>query len=420
MIFAQNSRQKFSLEELELGLLALLIFFLPLRETPKTFFLLLYFAIWFSNRFRNKSWGNKDLFFDLPLVLIVCLGFVSSALSVFDPVKSFEKSLDFSLAALLALCIRRSNYQFSKALNILFIAAIFGLILALAEGLLKMESFPYLKSVGHINQVANYLVTFFSIMLALIFSSWRLKNRWILWMACIALLISIFATDSRNAVLAVSLLLLTTIIVRPRQRAFDQKVFWSGLGLGVVAVILFLSSNVLEKQAFHLSRGGLDIERSKLWRTAAVSTQDRLLFGYGPGMFEAATSRLNLEKVLREKGAEIKQEEYFGSSHGHNLAIHWFTERGLVSLLLLFFWLAYLFRFSYLAIRANHVSLYPPANSPDLDNSALAGSIVLSVCCAVVALGIGNTTLRVEHGLLTMLFLGLAYSGIKRIKSNFE
>jgi len=413
MTFNQKLNVIGTSEKLELGLLALLVFFLPLRETPKTLCLLLYLFFWLFNRRKNKDWGTKDLFFDLPLIFIIFAGLISSALSPFDQIKSFDKSLDFSFAALLAICIRRAAYQVNITFKILLIALVLGISVALVEGLTKGKAFPYLRSVGHINQVANYLVIAFAIVFSTVISIDSSTKQRIFGVFSIFFLVAAFATQSRNAAFAIAIVIFVTILATPRENFFKSSIFFRGIIFLIIGTVLLFSSNMFEKQLTHLSRGSIDTERFKLWGTALTSAEDRPFLGYGPGTFESATSQSNLERLAKKNNREFRSDDFFQSSHGHNFLIHWVTERGLISLFFILFWIFYLLRASFLSLKFLYRSCVLRFEQAAPTNESISSQVLFGISVAVLAVGIGNTSLRVEHGLLAMLFAGLAYSGAK-------
>ena len=395
-------------ERIELIFLGLFLFFLPLRETPKTFFLVFYLFLWVWNSWRFKRWGNSDLRFEIPLVSIICLGLLSSHFSPIGEFTSFRESLDFTLAALLAICIHRSAYKFSSAIKVFFFFTTCGVLLGLLEGLARGSESPYLRSVGHINQVAIFLAIFSAIVFALALSELRQAIRLRIWILFLGATLATFLTQSRNATLAIFILLFLYLVLRIASVGLKRtRIFIFFL------LLLFLSgiavSGFVQKQAAYLTDGSIDTARIKLWITAAEASMNSPLIGYGPGSFEHVTSEKYIRDLYNKRNEQFPDDKYLHTSHGHNLVFHWIVERGTLGTLVLIAWILYLANASVRLLRELHQSPHHGPLDHKLALSLRRVLILFSVVVTVLALGIGNTPLRVEHGLLAMSFIGLCY-----------
>lgn len=136
-------------------------------------------------------------------------------------------------------------------------------------------------------------------------------------------------------------------------------------------------------------------QRIPLSNTALAGWRAYPVFGMGMGNFKHITP----ERVAawREQiGASFEPKRYFFSSHAHSLYMNTLAERGLVGLSMILWVLAF-----WLYCLGKRF----PGSGGAVDWMIWGGSF--SAWFVTAAAGLLNTTLHTEHGLLSMLLLGL-------------
>jgi len=405
-------------DSVEITLLCALLFFLPLYEAPKNLILYAYLIYWLFRRFKLRTFGHSSRVFEAPLITIGLLGFVTTLINLQTNTSSellveARNHSGYWALILVAICISRTSWKSANEVGRMFLFLIAGVTTAIIEGALRGGDFPSMKSVGHINQVANFLAIVFSIFISLFFV--LKKYRYFTFTLSILIIILILETNSRNALFASFLTLLCISVLR-------AKLFkWSSRALILIPLVLsvgvaFVVANpsAIQKQRAHLEAGSLDGGRIKLWTTALITMHNKPLFGYGPDQFAQATSEKNIKSIVESNGEKYSADNYLFTSHAHNLWVHFAVERGLIATLTLIFWQLSLFRFLYLKMTRPKI-----CDKHEYQHSAIipdSGWVMIgfSVLFVSVFAGIGNTTLRHEHGLLVFIALGFVLSFLKK------
>jgi O-antigen ligase len=143
--------------------------------------------------------------------------------------------------------------------------------------------------------------------------------------------------------------------------------------------------------------------RDRIWRMGLAAWERHPWVGVGMSNY----SRIDLASVARwrtEAGKAFDPGQYLGSDHAHSLYVTTLAERGVVGAAVLaavlFVWLAWLLR------------LRPDAG--DSDNDWILWGGALSGWFITVTVGLINTTLHHEHGILATLLLGLWLTNLPR------
>lgn len=381
--------------------LALFVFVLPLNEPVKNLAAVAFMGHWAAQGVRQRAWGGPWDRFDSAFAAIG-LSAVLSAL-----VGGYAGDLSGVFRVLAVAWVAKRTRWTEPGFDRLMLMAGAGLALALVVGAVPFlqgrRMYLELPSVGHVNQSALYIA-----ILAAAALGWALLRkatpRWHWRTALAAALVfgaALFITGSRAAILPYPVFLAGTLLAIGAHAGAGRMRRLAALGtLGVLAgaglVLLLgtldpaLSGSKLQLSAW-TSTATVD-HRLQHWHLAFDGWRQKPWFGWGPEAFQ----RIDPVQVCgwrEQRGEACDLARYATAPHAHSLYVSTLVERGVVGVLalaaLLAAWLWELVRRSREAV-----------HSPMWMASAAA--------FAVVAVGgLFNTTLRVEHGSLALLLLGL-------------
>jgi O-antigen ligase len=253
-----------------------------------------------------------------------------------------------------------------------------------------------LNSVGHVNHTAIYLAIMLGVAAAWLFSAWR---RWpggvrVLAIAItILILAALISTASRGAIgIGFVMLLVVAAAWWPRSRAPLQVA--AGVLVITLLVMMVGGAEVLRKQEANARSDNVLAYRSEIWSIAIATWREHPWFGVGMGNFGASAKKRRPASVA---DADYERMKDFNFPHAHSLFLNTLAERGLLGAGALGAFLLALF-----------VALFRhrPAAAGDDDAWLLWGG---ASAAWLVTLGVGlvNTTLHNEHGILAALLLGL-------------
>jgi len=385
----------------EFGWLLALVFFLPLFEAPKNLSWLGYVITWAYNRARDRNWGGPWDRWDNLLALWIASGYLVAA---FAGIRHDEWSgaNDMLRYGSLLWFLKRSRYSESALLWVLG-TVIASTLVALFWGYWKLyvaktSADLGLNSVGHVNHSAIYMAIVLGVALGLTTAYWKRIGtacRAMLGVAVAALLVSVFVTGSRAAAGAAVLFVLVFIAALGVRRRIDtsRNTLLAMLG---IAVVLAVFPSVLDKTIDRTERGLVFSFRDKIWTNGLVEWRQFPLFGVGMGNFGHVTLE-QLHDWSKSQNWDIRPSGEGINSHGHSLYLTALAERGLIGFGIL---IAVLLTWGRTLQRG-----VPGALDPPLD-WALFGS-ALAAWLITVLVGIVNTTLHHEHGILAALLLGL-------------
>jgi O-antigen ligase len=391
---------------LEIGLLLALCFFLPLREAPKNLFWIGYLICWVVNRVLERdfprAWGGRWDLWDTLIALWIASGFVVAAFAGLHG-NEWRGTTDLVRYGSVLWLVKRSRYsafEIRMVLGVLVASTTIGLAVGywrLLSGAAKSGTLQ-LWSVGHVNHTALYLAVMLAVCASWLFArwrAWRLGRRAMGLAVTAFVLVSLVITASRGAV-GVGLLMLVLLAVAwwPRTRV--------PLALSLVAILTIAAAaiggslNVVKKHEDNIAAHNVLSFRDSIWRMGLVAWERYPWFGVGLDNYQYIT----LERVKEWRAAAGKDYDaarYVHFPHAHNLLVNSLAERGFVGAAalaaVLLAWLVYLLR------------LRPRAQDEDLEWmlwGAAAGAWLVSVGAGTV-----NTTLHDEHGVLSVLLLGL-------------
>jgi len=368
---------------LEIGLLLALCIFLPLYEAPKNLAWLAYALVWLANRGRERDFGGAWDLWDTLILAWLASGFVIAPFAALHG-SEWRAPFDIVRNAGVLWMVKRSRLTESEARTVLA-ALVVSVLVGLAMGYAQLWSGTTarleLNSVGHVNHTAIYL----SIMLGLC-AAWLFigRQRTVASAATLLVLVSLFVAASRSGVVA-GLLTLAVLALAwwPRSRFPAGLVAAVLVASGVLGVLG--GAEVFEKHAESVQAGRALNFREQAWTLAASSWQRHPWFGVGMDNFALASRELETQQ-LRDL-----------MPHAHNLYLNTLAERGIVGALpvaaLLGMWALWLIR------RRPRVT--------DGEHDWLLWAAAASAWLVTVVVGMVNTTLHDEHGLLAALLLGL-------------
>jgi len=387
---------------LETGLLLALCFVLPLYEAPKNVFWIAYVAVWMVNRARAREFGGAWDPWDGLIAVWIASGFVVAAFAGLEGTQ-WRGAADLLRYGSVLWLVKRAGYdrwQIRAVLGTLVASTVVGLAIGHADLLRGRAKFGTLElhSVGHVNHTAIYLAIMLGVCTAWLFSrwqAWRGRARAVALSVTALVLVSLIVTASRGAI-GVGLVLLPLLGAAwwPRSRVPAAA---SALVVALVAGLVVLGgAEVIRKHSSDVQADNVLAFRDGIWRTAIAAWARYPWFGVGMDNYSLITPE-RVRAWDAELGRTNDPKRYYFISHGHSIYANTLAERGAVGAAVLavvfIAWLAYLAR-------------YRPRRA-DPDDEWLLWGCSASAWFVTTAVGLVNTTLHHEHGMLAALLLGL-------------
>ncbi len=418
-----NQRDAVPVGRAELGLLAALLFVLPLLEVPKHLLWAAWVVLTLVQLWRARAAGPPGVAgwrptgWDAVLAAFLLAAAVAGTGVPGQAWRAGELGDVLRLASVPWLMMRRgyTPAQAQMALG----AALAGVVAATGHGCVSLLAgrAPLLElhSVGHVNHSAIYLAIAGGAALGLLVAAVS-RRQALLW-AVVSLFVGValLIGASRAAVgaFAVFMLLLGWLAPLPQEGAARLRLrFRLGLfalaGLAVAGYLAAMAlgarqlqpdgQSVVSKFGFQASVGAPVSYRDGLHRTAFAAARAYPVSGIGLDRFRTLDEpRLCAELAPPPAGAACDSTGYIFREHAHSLYANTLAEQGLAGLAALLLLLgAWGWR---LARTLGWARGSRPAAAVWI--ASLAG---LSV---TMAAGLLNTTLHHEHGLLAMSTLGL-------------
>lgn len=383
-------------------LLCLFVLVLPLAEAPKNIAAVLCMLLWVLRAAASREFGGSWDRFDSAFLFM----FGSAALSAWaagyaGDLLGIVRVLG---VAWVAKRVALSERQRMILLAVACVALAVSIAIAAVPFLQGRRPFLELPSVGHVNQSGLYIAVLACSALGWALQGLRWGPRWFALSGASALLfgVALLVSASRAAILAYLVFLggaLVMLLLRSqhsaRSRRLLLRVVLSLVAAGALVLVLgkiypHLSGNKLQPSHW-INADSVD-HRMQHWRLAMDGWRQRPWLGFGPDAFH----QLDPQQVCgwrRQRGEACELAEYSATTHAHSLYFSTLVERGLVGIAalacLLSLWLWALLKEARRGM-----------SSPLWVGSA-AGWTVVAVG------GLFNTTLRVEHGSLALLLLGL-------------
>lgn len=397
------------LAQIEFALLCLVIAVLPTFEAPKQIFWGLYFITAITRLIINRSLLDfrwPDLFFGLWFASALA-STIGAGIPGHHEWKGFKDLFMYSSTAWL---VYRSNYTTTQLKNLLILSVIFVLPpllwgIWLHLGPINKPNLE-LKSVGHVNHSAIYLCIVFGISLCTSFFKFKANKttQAILFTLITALIFwSIVIAQSRAAF---GIAIILTILLIPLL-ANNKKIKWLFLSLFSISLIVIAAINpiIIQKHKANVLANNISSNRSQVWNVSLEAAKWHPALGLGMDNWKLITPK-KIQISVEKSGQIYKADNYFYAGHSHNVYLTILVERGILGLstfmLIILAWGSQLLR-SYQNFRNN-------------DQLLIWGA---SLSAFIVASGIGmvNTTIHHEHGLLTALCLGIFLAAKRRTKN---
>lgn len=386
--------------KLEIGALVALCFFLPLYEAPKGIFWALYVVIWFVNRIRARDFGGRWDLWDSLFAAWIVSGFVVAAFAGTHGGNEWREPLDLVRYALVGWLAKRSRFSAREVVWVagaLVASTLVGLAMAYVVMWRGQGGGLQLNSVGHVNHTAIYIAIMLGVAASWLFASWR---RWPLWaraaalLANLVILAGLVTTASRGAI-GVGLVMLLFIAAGWWRRS-RVPLKASAIALVItLLVMVFGAAEVLRKIERGFETGNPLAYRGEVWAFAISGWKQHPWFGTGMGNFGQLTPYRDRAGRAEEIPHDTTQALEF--AHGHSLLFNTLAERGAVGsaalAAVLLAWIVSLLR-------------ERPAATAE-DETWLAWGSSFAAWFVTVGIGVVNTTLHHEHGILAALLLGL-------------
>jgi O-antigen ligase len=390
----------------ETGLLLAFCVFLPLVEAPKNLAWAGYVLAWLANRIRAGEfaahfWSNWDLWDSLFAFWIVS-GYLVAAFAGLHH-KEWGGAHELARYAVLGWMVKRGGYS-AKEVRWVLGALVCSVVAGLAFGYWRLWSGAaqsgtlQLHSVGHVNHTAIYIAIMLGVCASWLFARWRAwtAGRRTAAFAVLALvLVSLVVTASRGAI-GVGLVMVPVLAIAwwPRWRApFIASLVVVTL---TVAAMIGLNMEVVRKQEANVAAENVLAFRDGIWRMGLAAWERYPWFGVGMGNYSLISHEL-VRSWRTEAGKDYDEARYVRFPHAHNLFVNTLAERGVVGFAalaaVLLAWLAVLIR--------------DRPRPQDDDVTWIAWGGAASAWFVTVGVGMVNTTLHHEHGLLAALLLGL-------------
>lgn len=395
----------------EAALLLLLAASLPLFEAPKNLAWAGYAAAWLWNRAQARDFGGRWDAWDSLIAVWIASGYVVAAFAPV-PLDEWKGANDLLRYGSILWMVKRGGY--GERL-LLWVA---GAVVASTLASLALGWWMYarmvesgrpgelqLKSVGHVNHSAIYLAIVAGLCAAWTFARWRAWGAGVR-VGALALLaafaVSLVAMGSRGAVaVAAALVLVLALAWWPRWRA-PLYAGVAALALGV-ALVLAIAPDMIVKHRANVASDNVLAFRDGIWRMGLAAWERHPWTGVGMSNY-SSISIARVAEWRAQAGQAFDPSRYVGTSHAHSLYVNTLAERGLAgalplgALLLAWAW-----------------GLARRRPSPqEGDARWLLWGAALSAWFVTVLVGVVNTTLHHEHGILAMLFLGAWLSSLPR------
>lgn len=397
---------------LELSLLALILFCLPLFEAPKNVFgLFLVVAFLAIGCKRGLGRGNA---FEWPIIGLILVLWLAGLTSEYQgatgwyhgELNLFENAVRWSFLGVIVFITGRYTFT-EQQVRLLWLVAGCSAVLAVGDALYGWYAagklYPEIRSVGHVNASGLYVLVATAVGMGLLF----LKPNWARVLGVAVLVAAIgFILPSRSIVtlVAAGALLVFAGYVFVKQ---SGQVMRAAIGITVLVAICAgglispIGAPFRAELQHRITGDEIFSYRDKILYTALEVWDRNPIFGSGFNSFDAATDpdvvRAELEAEGRDYDAEA--DRFFRTVHGHNLWTNALIERGLVGLTL------------FTVLLALYAWYFWRAERRIDDPNATDRMVVLTAQLVVIGFiigGLGNTTMQNEHGQAGMMILAIA------------
>jgi O-antigen ligase len=388
----------------EFALLLALIFFVPLFEVPKNLLLGAYAIAWVAGRYRagwRANCGGRWDGWDTLFLVWLASAYVLAAFAGLHK-NEWHGIGDLWRYVSLVWLLKRSGYAEDEWRAIYAGVAVSTLVATLWG--LAAWTVPHkyagieLHSVGHVNHSATYIAISIGAVLSGLIAYWlrlgvRTRVAGLLTLFVFATAIVLAGSRAATLVSLVVVVLIGALWFRRSKAVLVAMAL--ALAVFAVSIQTFDKDMHRKNELAKASANPMLNERYPMWHQALAAWRAHPWFGVGLDNFEEIDDE-TVKRWVEEQGGTYDATAYAGSSHAHSLYLTALAERGVVGLAVV---LSVLAGWAVSLLRG-----WPRQTDPPLHWMAWGGAA--SALIATVAIGVVNTTLHHEHGLLAMLLLG--------------
>ena len=416
-----------SATQIEVAVLCLLLFCLPALKAPAHICSALLILAFLIRGIRLRNFGQATPF-EIPIWVLIGLGFVSAYTSDFASVPGVsERSMRFWLLdGLTAIVAGRLCYSAGQ-LRLIMAAVVCGGALAVGDSFLTWSAensdYPELRSAGHVNQSALYMLNVLAVGLAaLLAKATAVKAIGIIGVVtAFAFLVPSRSLVAMAAAIVLVLIGLTALLRHHnRPKAFASSALLIAVGFAALmatppaAEFRHELTTRVTTGAYFGESDTLLSHRDSIFLTAIEVYDRHPFFGSGLRSFNLATAPEIVRAELEAEGRDFDAEAgkfYFFPYHGHNLWTTTLIERGLVGVITITVFLG----LAFLAFLKPSFSGTGP--TPEQKLPLLLG--LLTVTSVTVA-GLGQTTTYVEHGQAAILLMSVSWASYRALRKTGE
>lgn len=380
--------------------LCLLAFSLPIIEITKNIACILLLTFFLIRTAKSKinlienQLGN--------IILIFIAGSIIAAIGATINGYSAGKITDiirYSLIGWMIIYIPLNNKKIFIISSLLILSTFIGI----ADGLYSItknnQSFFELRSVGHINHSSIYILFIIGFTLPLLLARKASKKKRIfILLTNLILIYALLETNSRATFLG----LIAIITSLTLASFFNHKRIAYALCIIIISIAGIFTLNppdiinkFIGQNTYYQDKL---TPREKIWNTAIYAWKKEPIFGIGYGNFKITNPDNLLLWHPNENINFHNKEKFLYSDHSHNKYLNSLAEGGTVGLASLLILLLGIF---YLYVKIAKKAIQNKNTTP-----WLIGINTLSIISIV---GLFNTTLHHEHGILAMMLICLSY-----------
>ena len=392
---------------LDLLMLGLMILSLPSIEAPKNIFLVGYLlmrAILEIKQLKQgiRHWGGWDSLF----ITIIFTAFLSTVFAGFSGLEEWKGYKVFLTAILTGWLLSRTHYskdQYHYLFKLIILSTLPPLGWGLYEYLINHSKAALeIRSVGHVNHSAIYLVMIFGASLGWFLSQLNIKRegisfRWqhiLLGILSLIFFICLIIGQSRGAFGIALIMGLSLFLLLGKNRQIKI------IGIAAITSMLFfaiiLKTNIVQKQITNQENHNVLAFRDRVWNVSLEAARFHPLLGIGLSNWHFIKLG-DLKESVEARGSSFNPNNYFFPGHSHSLYLSALVERGIVGLVVTFLFMVAWIR--------QLIKTFDWAKKTSEATYLWTGS--LSAWIATFGIGLINTTFHHEHGILACLFFGL-------------
>lgn len=387
------------------------ILVLPVFEAPKTIFLCLFYLLAIYSIWKNEDkfcWKHDDIL----IVIWMLSGFIVAWFAGIQ-YKEWDGATGILKLSLFLLVLKNISLS-EKLRKAVFMVILLSTLLATLEGLwqlfvTKQQTDLELHSVGHVNHSAIYLGLNFALALAMSLTlrhNDKMASKVFVMFCLLLTAASVILSNSRATILTIAVVATSFGLIWFKRSKWPLLVLVSGILITTLG-LYFADAQVVQKHLIQTSQGPYLGERQAIWNSSLLAWQQFPVFGLGIKNFGEATVALQTE-WLATQGKSFVEGQYLACAHVHNFYLATLAEQGLFGFMITMLVLG---RIGFLLYK-NRPRLF---DSNHYWCSWLAAFGAIQV---VLVNGLLNTTLHTEHGLLTLLLIGLWWGSLEQRSAN--